>query len=511
MTDSVRTSPRWTIAGLFIVFLSVGVASSWLTESFGLKGTAIFPALLLSSLVVPALRREGLARLRVLRKQISWWHTLWLLVFASALVFRIRDTQDISHSALDFWALYRIGLMAIAGATLIIRLAIKTPVFSMTLFHGLLGRLLVYALICVLSTTWSAYRAWTFYKSIEYLIVVVLLAVIVATCGSLSHYKQLLDFTWTIDGLLLLSIWVGALLWPADAFQRAAGVIGVQLQGVSPIVADNGVGHVSAILAVVALSRFLRKPQRRSSRIFYLTLFGITVITMALAQTRSAILGFLLGISLLLYFSKRIGAIAGLFFVVLLLFLATGAGSFFEQYMRRGQNADQVASLSGRTDWWELGWTEFTKRPWTGMGAFTARFTVLAKVGDQQVSTVHNTYLEAALGGGIIGLLALLATVVGVWTSLLREIRRPVFDPARRQLALEVIAVLGVITARSFFSVGFVVHYDIDFMALVGFAEFSRRFAEPATALTNNRGQRPGHLLYGRSNPAVIPCLDTPR
>jgi hypothetical protein len=48
-------------------------------------------------------------------------------------------------------------------------------------------------------------------------------------------------------------------------------------------------------------------------------------------------------------------------------------------------------------------------------------------------------------------------------------------------------------------------------MALVGFAEFSRRFAEPATALTNNRGQRPGHLLYGRSNPAVIPCLDTPR
>lgn len=482
MTASRHISTASPRAGLFIALLSIGILFSLLSDSLGWKGTAIIPALSLAVLVVPALRKEAMTRFRALRRHISWWHVLWFLAFTSALVFRVRDTQDISDSAIDFWALYRIGLMGIVGFVLFARLALGTPGFSIALFQGLLGRLLVFALLCVLSTTWSAYRAWTLYKSIEYLVVVVLLAAIVAACGSLGRYKQLIDFTWTIDGLLLLSIWLGAVVWPSVAFQPAGGVIGVQLQGVLPIIADNGVGHVSAILAVVALSRFLRIPHRRSSRVFYLTIFGIALITMALAQTRSAILGFFVGTLLLLYFSKRIGALTCVLLAVVLLFLATSAGSFFEEYMRRGQDADEVASLSGRTDWWEFGWTEFQKRPWTGMGAFTARFTVLAKFGDQEVSTVHNTYLEAALGVGIIGLIALLATFLGVWRSLIRELRRPPFDSARHQLALEVIGVLGVITVRSFFSVGLVVHYDIDFLALVGFAELCRRFPGRAIA-----------------------------
>lgn len=487
MTESAQTSTGSAIAGLFAVFLSIGILFALLADSLGWKGAALIPALSIAALVLPALRREGLARFRVLRRNVSWWHVLWLLAFASALVFRIRDTQDISDSALDFWALYRIGLMGIVGFVLVTRLALGKPPFSMALFHGILGRLFAYALICILSTTWSAYRAWTLYKSIEYLVVVVLLAAIVATCGSLRNYKQLVDYTWTIDGLLLLSIWIGAVIAPSMAFEPAGGVIGVQLQGVMPIIADNGVGHVSAILAVVALSRFLRMPQRRSSRIFYLTIFGIALITMALAQTRSAILGFVFGTVLLLYFSRRIGALVCVCLVAFLLFLATSAGPFFERYMRRGQDADEVASLSGRTDWWEFGWTELQNRPWTGMGAFTARFTVLAKFGDQEVSTVHNTYLEAALGVGIIGLFALLATFLGVWASLVRELRRPVFDPARRQLALEVMAVLGVITVRSFFSVGLVVHYDIDFMTLVGFAELCRQFPDRAIVPASDR------------------------
>jgi O-antigen ligase len=313
---------------------------------------------------------------------------------------------------------------------------------------------------------------------VEYLIVVVLIAAIVATFSFVDSYKQVFDLTWTIDGLLLLCIWIGALVWPSQAFQPSGGAISVQLQGVVPAVADNGVGHVSAILSVVALSRFLRKQQSRSSRTFYLAFLGLTLLTMLLAQTRSAILGFVFGTALLLYFSKRTGWTVCLLLAVVLLFLTTTAGSLFTKYMRRGQDADAVASLSGRTDWWESGWTEFQKRPWAGSGGFTARFTVLAKLGDQEVSTVHNTYLEAAVGVGLIGLAAILITFIGVWKWVIREFRYSSTDSVRRQLALEAVAVLGVITVRSFFSVGFIVHYDIEFMAVVGFAELCRRLPE---------------------------------
>lgn len=479
---------------MFAISLSFGLLCSGLTSSFGIKGAVLPPAVLLAAFVIPTVRKESLARLGSLRKQMSWWHGLWLLVFISALVFRMRDTRDISASAIDFWALYRVALMGVVGFALTIRLAMKKPSFSLSLFRGLLGGMLSYSLFCLFSTTWSAYRAWTLYKSVEYLIVVVLIAAIVATFRFTTDYKQVFDLTWAIDGLLLLCIWIGALLWPSQAFEPSGGAISVQLQGVVPVLADNGVGHVSAILSVVALSRFLRKPQSRGSRVFYLAFLGLTLLTLLLAQTRSAILGFVFGAALLLYFSRRTGWIVCLLLLTGLLFFHTGAGSLFTQYMRRGQNADEVASLSGRTDWWESGWTELQRRPWTGMGGFTARFTVLAKYGDQEVSTVHNTYLEAALGVGLIGLVAILITFIGVWKWVIWGFRYPATNPIRRQLALEAVAVLGVITVRSFFSVGLIVHYDIDFMAVLGFAELGRRLPERIIVPAN------------RHRPAVWPC-----
>ncbi|MGI9072215.1 MAG: O-antigen ligase family protein [Bryobacteraceae bacterium] len=473
-------------AGVLVLSIAFGVFGALLIEIFGVKASVIFPALLIAPFAFPVLGKQSLTRFRNLWKQLSWWHGLWFLVFLSGLVFRFRDSQAISDSAVDFWALYRIGLMGITGSALAMRFFLRRSPLQISLFRGLIGRLLIYALVCVCSTVWSAYPAWTFYKSLEYLVVVVLLAAVLATLASAASYKSVLDLMWTIDGLLLISIWIGALIWPADALQSSAGLISVQLQGVVPQVADNGVGHVSAILSVVALSRLLRRPQTKGSRFFYVVLFAITVGTMILAQTRSAILGFLLGVSLLLYFSRQIGLIACLATIVLLLYLATGAGGLFEEYMRRGQNAGEVASLSGRIDWWDFGWNEFVKHPSTGMGAFTARFTVLAKFGDQGTSTVHNTYLEALLGVGIIGLIPLFTVLLGTWTSLIRELRHSSRSPARRQLALEATAVLGVITLRSFFSVGLIVHYDLDFMAILGFAELLRRLPERVTVPSNS-------------------------
>lgn len=487
MNDPARATINWWDFALLGLFVGVGVLCALLTETIGVKGALILPAVLAFGFLFPALRRESLRRLRTLRTHFAWWHWLWLLVFISAFVFRLRDTQEISGSALDFWALYRVGLMAITAFALALRLAVKRSPYLFSLFRGLIGRLFIYAVICVCSTAWSSYPAWTLYKSLEYFVVIALLAAILTTLVSTAGYKQLLDFTWTMDGFLLLSVWVGALIWPSLAFEPSGGLISVQLQGVAPILADNGVGHVSAILSVVALCRALRQPQTRGSRTFYTALFILGVSTMILAQTRSAILGFVLGAVLVLYFSRRIGLIACLVMAVLLLYLTTGAGGLVHEYMRRGQGADAISSLSGRTDWWEFGWQQFLQSPWMGLGAYTARFTVLAKFGEQDASTVHNTYLETVLGVGIAGLIPVLAVFFGTWRSLIRELCNRSITPAGRQLALETTAVLGVLTLRSFFSVGLIEHYDLDFFAVLGYAELLRRLpryvAAPAPRL----------------------------
>jgi hypothetical protein len=455
---------------LVALMAGLGILSSVLVGRVGVLGSVVIVLLFASVFVLPVPLRQAVARFRVLRTQLTWWHGLWLLVFLSGFQFRLRDTQAINESAVDSGAAYRIALMAITAFALGVWFVLRRAPHRLLLFRGPVGALALFAVICVASTLWSVYPAWTLYRSLEYLVDVVLLATILTTFASAESYKSLFDWTWTLDGLLLVSVWLGAWLWPSEALQPLPGLIGVQLRGVAPQISDNSVGTLAAILSLVALSRLLNRAPGRAGRAFYAVLFALGLVTMALAQARSAILGFLIGLALLLYFSRRIGLIAFIAVAAVLLYAFTSANVLTEQYMRRGQSADLFNSLSGRTDWWKSGWHEFVKSPWAGMGAYTARFTVLAKVGNRDASTVHNTYLETLLGVGIIGLIPVLAVFVWTWRLLIRKLRDPFCSLVGRQLAIEALAVLAVITCRSFFSTPLIIHPDLDSLAVVGYA-----------------------------------------
>jgi hypothetical protein len=460
---------------LIVLMAGLGVLSSVLVGRIGVLAPVVIVLVFASVFVLPLSLRQAVTRFRGLRTQLTWWHGLWLLVFLSGFQFRLRDTQAIKEAAVDFAAVYRIALMAITAFALGVRLVLRRAPHRLSLFRGPIGALALYAVICVASTLWSVFPAWTLYKSLEYLVDVVLLAAILATFPSVEAYKCMFDWTWTLDGFLLVSVWLGALMWPGEALQPSPGLIRVQLQGVAPQISDNGVGHLSAVLSLVALSRLLRKPQSGPGTAFYAVLFALGLATLFVAQTRSAMLGFLFGVALLLYLSGRMGSIAFIALTAVLLYVFTSADILAEQYVRRGQSADLFNSLSGRTVWWDAAWQVVVKSPWIGMGASTARFTVLEILGDVQASTLHNTYLETLVGVGIAGFIPLVATILWLWRILIRELRDSFRSPTHRQLAIEAIAVLGLITCRSFFSVPLIVHPDLDSLAVVGYAELLRR------------------------------------
>jgi O-antigen ligase len=455
--------------------VSLGIVFVVLTDRFGNSAPAVIMLLFASVFALALSLPQAAASFRKLRKQFTWWHGLWLLVLLSGFQFRLRDTQAVADAAVDSWALYRISLMAITAFALGVRLALRRAPFTGYLRRGVVGMLTIYTIICAASTLWSVYPTWTLYKSLEYLVDIALLASILATFASVEGCKTVFDWTWTLDGLLLISVWLGAWLWPAEAFQPSRGLISVQLYGILPQIDANGVGHLSAILSIVALSRLLLRPAGRTGRTFYGVLFTLGLVTMAVTQTRSAILGFLFGLVLILYFSRRMGSIALLSATVILLFSLTSVGALAEDYVRRGQSPELVQSLSGRTDWWESGWQELAKNPWMGMGAYTARFTVLRKMRILDASTVHNTYLETILGVGIVGLIPLIAVFLWTWRLLIRELRDRFGSPVRRQLAIEALAVFAVITCRSFFSVPLITHPDLDSLAVLGYAGLLQR------------------------------------
>ncbi len=422
--------------------------------------------------------RRAISLLRNLIGHLHWWHTLWMLIFASALVFRIRGVNAIEQNPLDAWAIYRIGLELIVAAALFIRLALRrTPWFG-SMFRGFVGVITLFGLIQLASTVWSVFPSWTLYKSCEYLLDIAVLAAVLATIESVKSYKDLFDWTWALYGMLLASVWLGVVLWPQNALYSSfsTGVLGARLQGVLPAVGSNGVGTYAAILATIALCRLLPIAGKKTDRTWYILLFIASLATVVMSQTRSALAGLLFALFLMLLFSKRLGLSTFLTFVVGPILVASSVGGLIWSFLERGQDTAQLESLSSRMQWWSFAFQKFLERPLTGYGAYAAgRFAVMAQIGNTETSTMHSDYVEMIVGTGIWGLIPFLVVLIGIWWFLARYLRHSTAMSLEQQLAYEAIAVLGLLTVRSIVMTMLTWHPPLDYFVIVGYAEFLRR------------------------------------
>ena len=423
--------------------------------------------------------RQCAEKYRVFRRQMTWWHWLWLVMVASNFVFRTRDIGSVQENPLDAWAVYRIGLVGTTAFVLLIRLVLKRPNWMGSLFHGLPGVVATFALICILSTVWSFNPPWTLYKSMEYLVDISLLAAILGTVSSLDDYETLMDWTWIICGLLVTVAWIEAPIWPEEALEGSGGYMGGPLQyrlsGVYPGQGYNMLGTYGAILATIAICRLLPTAAKKIDRAWYLVLLGLGVITMVFAQTRSAIGGFLVGVALAFIFTKRVKLIALFAALGGVVFAFTGAGNLMTEFLERGQTTEQLASLSGRLEWWGVAWEAFKQHPFTGYGAFTSGMSVFPKLGVKEITPLHSDYVETLVGIGMWGPLLIIIGLIGTWWILLRATRRFAFTSKEYQLAVEAIAVLGVLTVRTTVMGVIMSQPPIQYFAILGYAEFLRR------------------------------------
>jgi O-antigen ligase len=379
----------------------------------------------------------------------------------------------------DAWALYRIGLEIIVGFVLFSRLALRRTLWFGSMFRGYVGVIAAFGLVELASTAWSVYPAWTFYKSFEYLLDVALLAAVLATIETVEEYRHFFNWTWALYGFLLLTVWMGVVLWPQQALYPKGfkvGTLGVWLNGVIPALSANDVGTFSALLGLVSLSRLLPLGLRRFDRVWYSLILTASIVTMIMAQTRTAIVGFVIGVFLILLFSRRRGLSALLTFVVFPAVLLSSLGGLLVSFMERGESRYSLTTLSSRTVWWSFAWRTFLERPLTGFGAYAAgRFGVLAKLGDAMTSTLHSDFLEIIVGTGIWGMIPFLALLIGLWWFLTRYLRHSTAVGPEQQLAFEAIAVLGLLSFRSIFMTMLTWHPPLHFLAIIGYAEFLRR------------------------------------
>jgi len=413
---------------------------------------------------------QARASFRELRAKVRWWHWLLLLAYISQLVFRLRDVPEARDSPLDAWAILRIGPEAIIVAVLLSRLTLRRPDWLPSLYRGLIALLTTYAMVCVISSVWSVFPVWTLYHSLEYFMDIALLATVLVMVRTADQYKTVMDWVWLVYGAGMVLVWIEAILMPQLAFQPPTH----RLEGVFPIENWNDLGTTAAVLSTVAVARIWRLDRNSLSRPWYLLLLVFSFVTMLAAQTRNSIAGFLVGTTLVFLFSKRLWASTS-FITLAMMALGTGVvRAFLER--DTPEQALSIDSLNGRMSFWNLAWDMITKHPFTGLGAYAGgRFAVLATLGAGSASTLHNDFLEVATGTSFWGLIPFGLALVLTWVVLVRAIRNPSLGPHERQLALESIGIVGVLTLHSFFNTDLSWHAPLIYFAALGCAEFLRR------------------------------------
>ena len=487
---------------LFVAFgflAVVGILT--MPSSMRLRGWEDAVAILLGPALLVLLifaASQAWAGIRELRQKLTWWHALWFLLLVSSLVFRIRDAAEAQALPIDAYATLRIIPEMITSLFLVVYFLRRRGALRTSLLQGLAGVLSLYGLICLVSTVWSVKPSWTLYKSCEFLLDLSVLAAVLATIKSTEVYEDFFNWTLILCGIELLWTWLGAIIWPEEALHSTYPP---RLVGVFPIQSANAIGASGAVLSIVALCRLLPLTGCRFKRSWNILLLGFGVASMIACKTRAAIGGFAVALLLVLAFSTRARRLAlrggtALFslYAVLLIFQAapqpkalwnTVAGPSGEivDFLERGQNSEQIESFTGRTEWWRLAWEQFLTHPFTGLGAYAGgKFGVLSKMGFGETPQLHSDYLEVLVGTSFWGLIPLLSALFGTWWLLVRSIRDSLLRPFERQLALEAIAVLGVITVRSFVNVELIWHAPQFFFAVLGYAELLRRRAKIGAA-----------------------------
>ena len=113
--------------------------------------------------------------------------------------------------------------------------------------------------------------------------------------------------------------------------------------------------------------------------------------------------------------------------------------------------------------------------PLLGYGAFAGpRFLVIEELGYPTLSTLHNTWVETAVEVGLSGTALLAATLASAWAYLVKK-SIAITNLKARTPVVEIIAVLAMVTVRSFFMTALISHNDYMFFLSIGCAEFLRR------------------------------------
>jgi len=409
----------------------------------------------------------SIAGIAVLPHLFKYWRSLdrneKVLTYAwSAMIFgqnQIFAHADIVQgvSSIDAGAIYQLTWMLVAGL-------ISLPIFLSARIPSSVWRLPVVALtvyvFCALgSAGLSIAPAFTIYRASQVAIDLALLLVAYSTLKKSGKPDHLIIVSvfWLV--ILLLSVLLGALIVPDEAFFTNEGALGESLRGVVPNIHPNELGLMAAIGIVVGIVRGLGGAARGWRRVFWFSVALISGTILFLAQARTSLGSSLIALFAVGFMVRRLRWLAyvmvgvGIFVGAYYMFNGGKLGVEDEivTYARRGSSDKNLETLSGRTVLWQIGWEMFKDSPVLGHGFETGVRNEGVKYGLALGTNMHSAYLQVLVDTGALGSIAWLIYVFGmsaITYKYYRYVKKS--DEPTHMFAVEILLVVFVILFRSF-------------------------------------------------------------
>lgn len=339
----------------------------------------------------------------------------------------------------------------------------------------------VFSVFCGLASIQPMLCAW---KGVEILIALMYVCV---TCRDAdSTRREVIAFCKLIEILMWTTIAL-ALISPSRGFIPSPSII-PWIQGYLPILNPNAVGFLS----VIALTRLLFfDASHKGIRLM------VIAVTLLCAQSRTSYAVTCVALAIFVIESlrkKHFGpAIAGCSLVAVALLFSLGWHEQILKVLARGESAEEISSLSGRTVYWDYAIDHID---WMGKGLATgSRSLIFERDNPFHLGLVgtHNSFIEALLGGGYIGAIPYVAMVV---IHILRQGIQAITKPNACEGFFFVCAI--IFAARSMTSTVLALFsFDFIFMMLFWFWLYTRNMGSNFGA--SRRRQPPKPVVYEKT------------
>jgi len=240
--------------------------------------------------------------------------------------------------------------------------------------------------------------------------------------GMRFELKELLRIVaWTLAIVVVASILAGV-LFPSFAIEYN---LGGAWRGV--FVQKNTMARVVG-MAVMVFSYLVLESRR--NRMLYLPLLFLSVALIVLSKSLTAVIVSFLTVSQLLYLKLRLRPAQSIALSAFVLVLGLGATLFLLGHTDAiFAFAGKDASLTGRTDLWQLSIAAVLQRPLQGHGWdvfwMGPEADAIRNVVHWQTPHSHNAFLDLALNTGLVGLTIFLASLFDGFRRAVRYSRDP--------------------------------------------------------------------------------------